>query len=120
MASRCQSFPRDASGAFVAYAQATSFTRYLQQQYGSAGLQSLAQAYSEGLSCERGVQTALGSSLTQLERNWRRGAFRENPTLKAAANLSPWLALLVLAVLFPLGLALVGLRKRSTPQAGNG
>jgi len=115
IASLCQSFPRDASSAYLAYAEATSFTRYLHQQYGSSGLEKLAKSYADGLDCERGVQTALGSTLTQLERRWRRGVFGEDAALKAFANLSPWL-LLVLLLLIPLGLTIVSVRKRSSTQ----
>ena len=116
IASLCQSFPRDASSAYLAYAEATSFTRYLHQQYGSSGLEKLALSYANGLDCERGIQTALGTTLTQLERRWRRGAFGEDAILKAFANLSPWL-LLMLALLIPLGMAIAGMRKRPSSQA---
>lgn len=115
MASLCQTFPRDASSAFLAYAQATSFTRYLYQQYGSTGLENLAMAYADGLSCERGVQTVLGSSLPQLERRWRGEAFREDALLNALADLSPWLVLLLVLVI-PLGVALAGSKRKSSPQ----
>ena len=115
IASLCQIFPRDASGAFLAYAQSTSFTRYLHQQFGSTGLEKLAKAYADGLSCERGVQTALGSTLPQLERRWRGEAFREDALLKALGNLSPWLIVL-LALVLPLGLALAGSKRKSNPQ----
>ena len=37
----CQNFPVDASGAYLAYAQAASFTRYLFDQYGAEGLETL-------------------------------------------------------------------------------
>ena len=111
--SLCDRFPRDASGAFLAYAEATSFTRFLYQQYGTTGLEALTRAYADGMSCERGVQTALGSTLTQLERQWRREAFREDALLKAFRNLSPWLIILVLALIVPLGLTLAGTRRKS-------
>ncbi len=111
--SLCDTFPRDASGAFLAYAEATSFTRFLYQQYGTTGLEALTRAYADGMSCERGVQTALGSTLTQLERQWRREAFREDVLLKALRNLSPWLIILVLALIVPLGLTLAGTRRKS-------
>ena len=114
IASLCQTFPRDASGAFLAYAEATSFTRFLYQQHGTAGLEALARAYADGVSCERGVQTALGSTLTQLERQWRREAFREDALLKAFINFSPWIIILVLALIVPLGLTLAGTRKKNT------
>ncbi len=119
MASLCRTFPREASGAFLAYAQSTSFTRYLYQQYGSTGLEKLARAYADGLSCERGVQTALGSTLPQLERRWRGEAFREDALLKALVNLSPWLVVFLLALVLPLSLALAGSKRKSTPQITN-
>ena len=119
IATLCESFPRDASGAFLAYAQATSFTRYLQQQYGSSGLGRLAKAYADGMSCERGVQAALESSLTQLEWRWQREAFGNAAAVKAWLNLSPWLIMLLLALLIPIVLTIAGARKRSsTPVSG--
>lgn len=118
MASLCQTFPRDASGAFLAYAQATSFTRYLHQQFGSTGLEKLARAYADGLSCERGVQTALGSSLSQLEHSWRGEAFREDALLKVLANLAPWLVVL-LALFVSLGFVLLSSKRKSTPQVSS-
>lgn len=119
IASLCQSFPRDASGAFLAYAEATSFTRYLHQQYGTTGLQALAKTYADGMSCERGVQVALGSTLTQLEWHWRGEALRENAALKALANLTPWLVVLVLALAVPLSLVVASLRRKSGIQGTN-
>ena len=118
LTSLCQTFPRDASGAFLAYAQATSFTRYLHQQFGSTGLEKLARAYADGLSCERGVQTALGSTLPQLERSWRGEAFREDALLKVLAKLAPWLVLL-LALFVSLGFVLIGSKRKSTPQVSS-
>jgi hypothetical protein len=114
IASLCHEFPRDASGAFLAYAEATSFTRYLYQQYGSSSLSALAKGYAEGMACERGVEVALGETLPQVERNWRNAAFGEAATLKALANLSPWLALLALAFL-PIILLIAGPKRRSSP-----
>ncbi|HEC61921.1 MAG TPA: hypothetical protein ENI27_06660 [bacterium] len=111
ISSLCTTFPRDASGAFLAYAQATSFTRYLHQQYGSSGLHDLLRQYADGLDCERGIQVALGSTLTQLEHQWRSEYFGENAFLTALYNLLPWLVLLVAALGVPLGLTIRGLRR---------
>ncbi len=94
MSSLCQTFPRDASGAILAYAQSASFVQYLHDMYGVSGLQSLLAAYANGLDCERGAQKALGRSLTQLERDWRRDALAEDTTATVANNLLPWLILL--------------------------
>jgi len=114
----CQSFPRDASNAFLAYAEATSFTRYIYQQYGSTGLQALAEAYKDGMTCDRGVEAALGSTLSQLERGWRGEAFGEAAALKGLANLSPWLLVLVLTLGVPIGLTIANARKRSAASPG--
>jgi Peptidase MA superfamily len=114
MSSLCQLFPQDASGAFLAYAQATSFTRYLHQQFGSSGLEQLVSEYADGLDCSRGAQVALGSSLTQLERQWRGETFGENVYLTALSNLLPWLVLLGLVLLVPTVLILTSMRRKST------
>jgi hypothetical protein len=116
IASLCKTFPRDASTALLAYAQAASFTRYLHQQYGTSGLEKLLEAYRDGMDCERGVQTVTGQELSQLEKSWRRDVFGENLLLTAVITLSPWLVLLFTVLAVPIGLTLVGLRKRPARQ----
>jgi hypothetical protein len=117
IASLCLAFPRQTSEAFLAYAEAASFTRYLYRQYGASGLEKLVKAYADGLACEQGVESALGISLGQLERDWRREALGENPLIAVLTQLAPWLALLVLTLAVPLGLILTGARKRPRIQA---
>ncbi len=117
MSSLCRGFPRDVSGTRLAYAQATSFTRYLQQQYGTTTLQKLVLAYADGLSCERGVQSVFGLSLTKLERDWRSATFGENAVANAFSNLLPWLVLTGLALAAPISLVLRGWRKRPAAQS---
>jgi hypothetical protein len=102
----CQAFPRDASQALLAYAQSASFVSYIRRTYGSDKLQDMISAYANGLDCERGAQQSLGRSLTQLERGWRRDALAENTTATAAANLAPWLVLLMVALLGPIIIAI--------------
>jgi hypothetical protein len=51
----CVSFPVDTGQAFLAYAEAGSFTNYLRETYGSAGLLDLASTYADGVDCERGT-----------------------------------------------------------------
>ena len=97
--SLCQGFPRDASGAYLAYAEATSFTRYLYQTFGNSSLAQLISNYADGMDCQRGVQVTFGESIVQLDRRWRREAFGENSLLSALDKFLPWL-LLMAAVLF--------------------
>lgn len=124
MESLCSAFPRDASGAYLAYAQATSFTRFLYRNYGSQGLDSLLQAYQDGLGCTRGVEVAFGASLAQIEREWLSDAFGENPVSGAVSNLTPWLVLSGAVLLAPLVVILLNaagaLRRsrRSQPAEG--
>ncbi|MFC1879339.1 peptidase MA family metallohydrolase [Chloroflexota bacterium] len=110
----CDGFPRDASRALLAYAQAASFTRYLYDSYGRPGMAKLVETYTTGVDCDHGVQIALDKSLTQLERQWRSEVFSENITLIALNNLLPWVLLTIVIIGAPLGL---GMRKlRQKPQ----
>jgi len=111
MASLCQSFPLEASNFLLAYAQATDFTWFLYENFGSSGLEALVQTYADGLSCEQGAQEALGKSLTDLEREWRRQTFGENTLLAIFEELLPWLVLLGIVLLTPILMMLAGRRK---------
>lgn len=113
MDSLCKSFPRDASSAVLAYAQAASFTRYLYQSTGSSGLDALTRAYADGMDCQHGAENALGQSLNQLERQWRQETFAENATLTAVGNLLPWGALLIAALAAPVGISIGRLRRHA-------
>lgn len=112
IASLCKTFPRDASSALLAYAQSASFTRFIHQQYGTAGLERLLGQYLDGIECERGPELALDGDLAALERAWRRETFGESALLAALKKMLPWLALLVAALAAPLGLAVGSLRRR--------
>ena len=109
--SLCQTFPREASGAFLAYAEATSFTRYLHQQFGTSGLKQLVMNFADGMDCQRGIQATYDETITQLERKWRREAFGESIVSSALEKLLPWLVLAAAALLVPLGL-IFGKRSR--------
>ncbi len=100
MASLCDSFPIDISGALLAYAEANSFTRYLYGQYGSSGLDKLVKGYADGLDCRRGVEVAFGSTLEQLEEQWLEETYGLNALHKAFGTLLPWFALFFLVMLF--------------------
>jgi hypothetical protein len=94
----CESFPTDASGIYLAYAQADSFTRYLNRQYGSAGLQNLVNNYSTGLDCKRGAELGLGVTLEQLDQKWKADISGRTTSESAVSNLLPWVFLLVLVL----------------------
>ena len=109
----CVTFPRDAAGAYLAYAQAESFTRFLHQEFGSSGLEALIEAYADGLDCERGIQVAYGSDLNQLELQWRRDTFGEDPWYSTFTNLAPWLLLLAAVLAVPIIIVLGNIRRRN-------
>jgi len=89
----CASMPRDASGAFLAYAESASFVRFLHRTYGASAMRWLVEQYQNGLGCSEGIQTALGSSLTQLEYQWKEQELRLNPGNLIFRNLLPYLLL---------------------------
>lgn len=101
--SLCQVFPREAAGVSLAYAESASFTGYLYQEFGSAGLENLVKQYANGVNCERGSELAIGDTLSQLEINWRADVFGENAYLSAIKGFLPWIVLLLVALL-PLAL----------------
>jgi len=96
----------------LAYAQSADFAWFLYENYGSSGLEALSQAYADGLSCEQGAQQALGISLTELDREWRKQTFGENTLLAALGELLPWIALLGVILVGPLVL-IVGKRRET-------
>lgn len=102
MSALCQGFPLEGGQYFLAYAQSESFTRYLYEMYGADGMQSLIQAYASGLDCERGAELGLGKTLTQLESQWQRETFEQNPLSKAIKAVLPWVFILFFILLTPL------------------
>ncbi len=96
----CSVFPQEASGAFLAYAQSTSFVRYLYEKFGVTRMDELMQNYQDGLGCEQGVDATFGISLKQLESNWQREALGIDTHILVLQNLAPYL-LLAIALLFP-------------------
>jgi hypothetical protein len=97
----CGPFPQDASRALLAYAESASFTRYLHDTYGTSGLLTLTQAYTDGLDCEQGAARAFGSSLSQIDQQWRQAALGENVGGIAFRNLLPYLFVLAVILAFP-------------------
>lgn len=98
----CGSFPADSAQAFLAYAEARSFTTYLRDTYGAPALLTLARTYTEGVDCENGAQRALGVSLSQLDINWRESVLGQNIWGVAFRNLLPYFVLLALLIFIPL------------------
>jgi hypothetical protein len=110
IASLCQNFPIYASSAYLSYAEATYFTRYIYRQYGSSGLSNLVAGYADGLDCERGVEVALGISLAQLEEQWLKESLgvTADPPVEDRDRLMPWFFLLFVVLAVPLSLATAG------------
>lgn len=119
ISSLCQGFPSHASSAYLSYAEATYFTRYLYRQYGSSGLAGLVHNYANGLDCERGVEVALGISLSDLEQQWLKdGLGVSAPTiLENTDQLLPWFFLLFVVLVLPLAAAAAGLFSGQRKQA---
>ena len=111
----CGAFPREASSAFLAYAQSASFTRYLHSKYGTSGLQKLLQRYQDGLSCSEGPRSAFNLPFTQLETTWQQETLGVNHEQIILRNLTPFMVILALLVLIPL-LAVAMTRRRIEPQ----
>ncbi len=107
----CAPFPRDASQAFLAYAESASFTRYLQQNYGSSGLNDLISAYADGLSCAAGTGRAYGKSLDYLDANWQETVLGADLLGSAFRALVPYLFVLVLFLAAPLISGISALKK---------
>jgi hypothetical protein len=86
----CQAFPRDASNAYLAYAESESFVRYLSTTYGVSGIQKLIQRYLDGMGCSEGASAALNGSLNSLDNNWQREVLGMNVTSLAFDRLAPY------------------------------
>jgi hypothetical protein len=109
----CVAFSPNPDAAFLAYAEARSFTSYLRDTHGSQKLLDLALIYADGVDCERGVERAYGVSLSKLEMDWRKAALGQNTVLPALQNMLPYLALLCLVLLIPfIGIINVMRKKR--------
>ncbi len=116
IADLCDTFPLDASRAFLAYAEAQSFVRFLRDSYGTPALFSLTSAYADGLSCEQGVVRALGTSLASLDTRWREAVLGQNVTGVFLRNMMPYLGLFVFMLLIPL----IGFFQRRPTEDGTG
>ena len=120
-------FPNDAATSFLAYAEANSLTGYIKDYYGAEGIRSLISAYETGVSCERGVEIALGQELTQLERDWLKAVFGQskvmetsNEVIEAGTALLPWLAIFGAIFIPMLGFVIMHNRQGHDKTAAEG
>jgi hypothetical protein len=111
----CASFPREANGAFRAYAQSESFVRFLHEKFGNGKLRQLMDQYQSGLGCEEGVAAVYGISLNQLDYRWKQEALGIDTGQLALQNLSPYL-LLGLLLIIPAALGLLPIRSQKKNQ----
>lgn len=118
ISSLCQGFPSHASGAYLAYAEAAYFTRYIYRQFGSSGLERLVMNYSNGVDCERGAELALGVSLSRLENQWLKESLGapSGSVFENSQQLVPWSFLLLVVLVMPLGAAAAGLLSNQRKQ----
>lgn len=113
----CDPFSPRIDSAFLAYAESRSFTDYLRGLYGADGLLSLANAYANGVTCERGTERAFGVSLAKLERDWRVTPLGQTGVTSTLGDVIPYLILLCLAVFFPLVGIANAMRKKGDRHA---
>ncbi len=111
IAQLCNRFPSDAANFQLAYAQAASFTWYLQGMYGYEKMEALLASYADGLDCEQGIAQVYGDTLSYLERGWRQNEFQENPFLALLNEIGPWLILLGV-ILTPIFILFFGGRRK--------
>jgi len=77
----CVAFPADTDLALLSYAQSDSLLDYIQRNFGIAGVQAMIYSYDQGVSCERGVEVALGMTLEELEKDWKQDVFSRERNL---------------------------------------
>jgi hypothetical protein len=97
----CASFPSDSASAFLAYAQARSFTNHLRDKYSAPALLNLAKAYASGMDCENGMQSTLGITLSEAEAKWHETALGQNALGNALRKMLPYIVLLILLIFIP-------------------
>jgi len=108
----CSTFPSNQADAFLAYAEAESFTRFIVDNHGTTGLSALVSAYADGMDCEQGAARALNEPLSRLEIRWRETELGENRTGVIASNMFPYVLLLALALMVPAWSAFARLLER--------
>lgn len=71
----CYSFPSDGELVVLAYAESSSLLSFIKREHGITGVRALISAYNQGVSCDRGVEIALGQNLNALEASWKKAVF---------------------------------------------
>jgi hypothetical protein len=110
----CDTFPLDASRAYLAYAESQSFVRFLRDSYGTSALFLLTSAYADGLNCDQGVVRTLGASLVSLDIRWRETELGANVVGVFLRNMLPYLGLFGLLLLIPM----IGFLQRRPSEDG--
>ncbi|MBL8093532.1 MAG: hypothetical protein JNL73_05145 [Anaerolineales bacterium] len=119
LAEYCAPFPGDPDDARLAYAHSAAVVRHIRNQFGVTKLSELLAAYAGGLSCEAGVQEALGLTLAGLDQAWQAGP-AVAPGLLLNDTAGGWLVLaLLVGVVAPLVL-LLGLGGARPTQPADG
>jgi len=103
----CAAFPLDEAQAWLAYAESSSFVRYLLDIYGQGGIDRLLDAYREGVSCTGGIQRVYQRSLEQLQAEWQ-ATLPGHPSIPTWT----WLALGTTLVVVLTSAAILLLRRR--------
>ncbi len=65
------SFPADSQLSFLAYGQSVQVVRYILKKYGDAGMEKILASFKQGVSYDEAIQSGLGISLDQLDREWK-------------------------------------------------
>jgi hypothetical protein len=97
----CLSFP-GGDKTRLAYAESASFVRFLQETYGQTAFINLLSAYKNGLTCQKGIETALGLPLDEVEETWHRDSLNSPSAPFILENISPYLLAGLLFMLIPL------------------
>ncbi len=90
LASLTASFPLDAEGAYLAYAQSLSAVTFLLERYGASGMARFVEHIGAGLTADEAMTAALGVDLPTFERSWHeavRAQSQQSPPLLTPHNL---------------------------------
>lgn len=88
----CAAFPDDAEEAMLSSAEAQSFIRYLQSEYGATGIMDMMQEYAKDQDCETGFKNSIRVSLSQAEQAWKR-SLRPKQAQNTIEEIIPWIVI---------------------------